>query len=59
VSDTILMLCLKCAGHLIPSGQEVYRLVCDKCGQNYFVRLTIEPVPPKAPLALPDKPRAE
>lgn len=50
-----LMRCTSCAGQLGPSGKEVYRLVCSKCGQNYFVKLTIEPVPSteSAPAALP------
>jgi hypothetical protein len=34
-------------GMLGPSGQEPYRLICGQCGQNYFVKLTVEPVEPK------------
>jgi predicted nucleic acid-binding Zn-ribbon protein len=41
-----LMRCISCSGQLGPSGQEVYRMICMKCGQNYFVRLVLEPVPP-------------
>lgn len=43
-----------CAGVLGQSGQEVFRMICGQCGQNYFVRLVIEPVEPKsAPNILP------
>lgn len=43
-----------CTGTLGQSGQEVYRMICPVCGQNYFVRLVLEPVEPKqAPLLLP------
>lgn len=41
-----LMRCIACSGHLGPSGQEVYRMICTKCGQNYIVRLLIDPVAP-------------
>lgn len=43
------MRCIRpeCGGTLGQSGQEVYRMVCGHCGQNYFVRLVIEPVAPK------------
>lgn len=47
-------------GMLGPSGQEPYRFICGKCGQNYFVKLTVEPVEPKQiPLILPPVGRAE
>jgi hypothetical protein len=40
-------------GVLGQSGQEVFRMICGQCGQNYFVRLVIEPVEPKAQNILP------
>lgn len=52
---------MACSGLLGPSGQEVYRMVCMNCGQNYIARLVLDPVPPlsrEAP-ALPEKSRAE
>lgn len=51
-----LMRCTQtgCKGTLGPTGQEVFRLCCALCGQNYFVRLVLEPVKPAdRPLALP------
>jgi hypothetical protein len=36
-----------CHGHLGASGQEVTRLICDQCGQNYQVVIYLKPVPPK------------
>jgi predicted nucleic acid-binding Zn-ribbon protein len=36
-----------CGGVLGQSGQEVFRMICGQCGQNYFVRLVLEPVEPK------------
>lgn len=38
-----------CGGHLGASGQEVTRLICDKCGQNYQLLVMLQPVPPKEP----------
>ncbi len=37
-----------CSGVLGPSGQEVFRMICGSCGQNYFVRLVVEPVEAKS-----------
>lgn len=50
-----MMRCIQagCEGHLAASGQEAFRLICEKCSQNYFVRLVVEPVPPKRDLILP------
>lgn len=50
-----LMRCTRtgCVGVLGQSGQEVFRMICGQCGQNYFVRLVIEPVEPKAQNILP------
>ena len=43
-----------CGGSLGSSGQEVTRLVCVVCGQNYQVRVVLHPVEPDKPeLALP------
>lgn len=42
-----------CRGLLGASGAEVYRMICSVCGQNYLVRLTLEPIPPKDALQLP------
>lgn len=36
-----------CGGTLGSSGQEVTRLVCTKCSQNYRVCVFLEPVDPK------------
>jgi hypothetical protein len=33
-----------CGGSLGSSGQEVTRLVCVKCGQNYQVRVALYPI---------------
>jgi len=46
-----VMRCIRigCAGMLGASGQEVTRLVCQQCGQNYQVRVLLEPIPPKEP----------
>lgn len=38
-----------CGGMLGVSGQEVTRLICEKCGQNYQFRIILEPIPPKNP----------
>jgi len=59
---TGLMRCTQtgCGGVLGQSGQEVFRMVCGFCGQNYFVRLVLEPVDPKpASNLLPPVGRAE
>ncbi len=39
------MRCMSCEGHLEQSGQEVYRVICSKCGQNYFLQMALVPVP--------------
>lgn len=57
-----MMRCIRtgCTGMLGPSGQEAYRLICGKCGQNYLVKLTVEPVEPKQiPHILPPVGRVE
>jgi len=36
-----------CTGTLGASGQEVTRLVCAKCGQNYQLVVFLKPIPPK------------
>jgi hypothetical protein len=36
-----------CHGYLEPSGQEVTRLICNSCGQNYNVVVYLKPIPPK------------
>ena len=36
-----------CGGTLGSSGQEVTRLACVKCGQNYRVCVFLEPIDPK------------
>ena len=41
-----LMRCTQCKGLLQASGQEPHRVICGKCGQNYFVTLQIVPVEP-------------
>lgn len=41
-----------CGGSLGSSGQEVTRLVCVKCGQNYQVRVVLHPVEPDKPESL-------
>ena len=42
------MLCLRCKSRdLAQSGGEPYRLVCAKCGQNYFAVMQLIPVAPK------------
>ncbi len=51
-----VMRCIRegCGGSLGSSGQEVTRLVCIECGQNYQVRVVLFPVEPDTPeLALP------
>lgn len=46
--------CEGCGGSLGSSGQEVTRLVCIKCGQNYQVRVVLHPIESDKPeLALP------
>lgn len=36
-----------CGGTLGSSGQEVTRLICVKCGQNYRACVFLEPIDPK------------
>lgn len=43
------MRCLRCRGRLVRSGQEVYRVECDKCGQNYFMAMQLVEVDSKRP----------
>lgn len=40
------MRCLQCQGDLEPSGQEPYRHICVKCGQNYLIVVQMVPVEP-------------
>ena len=54
-----LMLCLRCRGHLAPSGQEPHRFVCEKCGQNFLVVMSLVPVDPVRLPALPEAADAE
>jgi len=44
-----VMRCIRegCGGTLGSSGQEVTRLVCVKCGQNYRVCVFLDPIDPK------------
>ena len=43
-----------CGGTLGASGQEVTRLICIKCGQNYQLCVFLNPIEPKkSELALP------
>lgn len=51
--------CLRCKAGLGPSGQEPYRYICTKCGQNYFVALQLVPVEPLRPPTLSEKTDAE
>jgi len=48
-----LMRCTQseCGGTLGASGQEVTRLICQKCGQNYQMVAYLKPVDPIAPVA--------
>jgi hypothetical protein len=51
-----VMRCIRegCGGTLGSSGQEVTRLVCTKCDQNYRVCVLLEPIDPnKNELSLP------
>jgi hypothetical protein len=55
-SEAVGMRCIRegCGGSLGSSGQEVTRLVCVECGQNYQVRVVLYPVEPDKPeLSLP------
>lgn len=36
--------CLRCKGHLVPSGKEPTRIVCANCKQAYHVVLQIIPI---------------
>jgi len=47
--------CTHCRGLLAASGQEPYRVICDKCGQNFFVVLRVEPVDPLRTNELPER----
>lgn len=38
--------CPKCKGQLFPSGVEVHRHICGKCGQHYYAILQFIPVEP-------------
>ena len=49
-----LMLCLRCRGHLAPSGQEPHRFICEKCGQNFLAVMLLIPVDPVRLPALPE-----
>jgi predicted nucleic acid-binding Zn-ribbon protein len=46
-SNLGLMRCTACGGLIGSSGQEVTRLVCTKCGQNYNLVMSLQPIPPK------------
>jgi hypothetical protein len=49
-----------CGGLLATTGEEVTRLICEKCGQNYVMIMHLEPVSPREPpKALPGGDRAE
>ena len=40
------MWCTQCRGHLVSSGQEPHRFVCEECGQNFLAILQLVPVEP-------------
>jgi hypothetical protein len=48
-SELGVMRCIRegCGGTLGSSGQEVTRLVCVKCNQNYRICVFLEPIGPK------------
>ena len=39
--------CSGCKGTLGGSGQEVTRYICSDCGQNYQIKVWLQPIPPK------------
>jgi DNA-directed RNA polymerase subunit M/transcription elongation factor TFIIS len=41
-------LCDGCNGNIEMSGQEVTRFICSRCGQNYQLRVLLEPVSSKS-----------
>lgn len=47
-----LMVCPQCRVRLVVSGQEPNRYVCEKCGQNFLLCMTLVPVPPVHAMAL-------
>lgn len=48
-----------CGGFLGASGQEVVRYICQRCGQNYFLCVNLEPVAPHNPPKILPGDRAE
>ena len=49
-----MMICTLCKGCLEVSGQEPYRYICSKCGQNFILRMELLPVEPLRPRELPE-----
>jgi hypothetical protein len=48
------MICLRCRGDLVGSGQEPHRHICSLCGQNYLAVFQLVPVEPLRQLGLTD-----
>ena len=47
-----VMVCPQCRARLVTSGQEPNRYICEKCGQDFLLCMTLVPVPPARPLVL-------